>query len=179
MKILAFAGSNSASSINKKLVKHAASFFEKHSVEILDLNHYEMPIFSIDKAATSGIPQLALDFAQKIDQSSLLLISLSENNGSYSAAFKNIYDWISVIPYRKAFGNKLVFILSASTGSKGGITVLELAKNTMPHSGAIVIDTFSLPNFHENFNDQYGIVNKNFIVAFESKIKTIKTDFLK
>jgi hypothetical protein len=34
------------------------------SVEILDLNDYEMPIFSTDKEAASGIPTLATDFAE-------------------------------------------------------------------------------------------------------------------
>jgi chromate reductase len=98
VKILAFAGSNSISSINKKLITHTASFFENHLVEILDLNDYEMPVFSTDKIAKTGMPQLALDFAQKIDSRDLLLISLAEHNGSYSVAFKNIYDWISVLP---------------------------------------------------------------------------------
>jgi chromate reductase len=178
MKILAFAGSNSSSSINKKLVKHTASFFENHSVEILDLNDYEMPLFSVDKIAETGIPQLALDFAQKIDESNLLLISLAENNGAYSVAFKNIYDWISIVPDRKAFGEKPVFILATSPGPRGGATVLELAKKTFPYYGAKVIETFSLPSFYDNFNEDIGIINDNLIVEFESKIKTIKTDFL-
>jgi chromate reductase len=178
MKILAFAGSNSSSSINKKLVKHTASFFENHSVEILDLNDYEMPLFSVDKMAKTGIPQLALDFAQKIDESNLLLISLAENNGAYSVAFKNIYDWISIVPDRKAFGEKPVFILATSPGPRGGATVLELAKKTFPYYGAKVIETFSLPSFYDNFNEDIGIINDNLIVEFESKIKTIKTDFL-
>jgi chromate reductase len=178
MKILAFAGSNSSSSINKKLVKHTASFFENHSVEILDLNDFEMPLFSVDKMAKTGIPQLALDFAQKIDESNLLLISLAENNGAYSVAFKNIYDWISIVPDRKAFGEKPVFILATSPGPRGGATVLELAKNTFPYYGAKVIETFSLPSFYDNFNEDIGIINDNLIIEFESKIKTIKTDFL-
>jgi hypothetical protein len=29
---------------------------------VLDLNDYEMPIYSMDKEAESGIPQLATDF---------------------------------------------------------------------------------------------------------------------
>ena len=177
MKILAFAGSSSSASINKKLVTHTASFFD--SVEILDLNDYEMPLFSVDKITQTGIPQLALDFAKKIDENDFLLISLAENNGTYSTAFKNIYDWISVIPNRKAFGDKPVFVLATSPGPRGGANVLELAKNTLPHYGAKVIETFSLPNFYDNFNDENGITNDNFIVEFESKIKTIKTGFSK
>ena len=66
MKIVAFAGSNSSASINKKLVTFATTFFTEHSVEILDLNDYEMPLFNVDKLAKNGLPQLALDFAKKM-----------------------------------------------------------------------------------------------------------------
>lgn len=179
MKILAFAGSNSSASINKKLVTHTASFFQNHTVEILDLNDYEMPLFSVDKIAKTGMPQLALDFAKKIDESDFLLISLAENNGAYTTAFKNIYDWISVIPERKAFGDKPAFVLATSPGQRGGATVLELAKNTLPYYGANVIETFSLPSFFENFNEERGISNDSFIVEFKTKIESIKIDYFK
>lgn len=179
MKILAFAGSNSSASINKKLVTHASTFFENHSIEILDLNNYEMPLFGIDKIAEIGIPQLALDFAKKIDESDFLLISLAENNGAYSVAFKNIFDWISIIPERKAFwGDKPTFVMATSPGPRGGASVLNLAKTTLPHYGAKVVETFSLPSFYENFKAESGIVNVEFATELKTKIKKIKADFL-
>jgi NAD(P)H-dependent FMN reductase len=180
MKVVAFGGSNSAASINKKLATYTTSFFKEHSIEILDLNEYEMPLFSVDKLAKNGLPQLALDFAKKIDESDLLIISLAENNGAYTVAFKNIFDWISVIQGRKAFwGNKHTFIMATSPGSRGGASVLNLAKTTLPFYGANVIDTFSLPSFYENFNDEKGIVNAVHFTELQSKIEKIKTDFLK
>ncbi len=180
MKILAFAGSNSSASINKQLVSYATTFFTGHSVEILDLNDYEMPLFSVDKLAKNGLPQLATDFAKKIDESDLLLISLAENNGAYTVAFKNIFDWISVIQDRKAFwGNKPTFVMATSPGPRGGASVLNLAKTTLPYYGANVIDTFSLPSFYENFNDETGIANVEFETELKSKIEKIKSDYLK
>ena len=95
MKILAFGGSNSKDSINKQLAAFAAKQFEDAEVELLDLNDFEMPIFSIDREKQAGIPDLALNFAQKIDASDLLIISLAEHNSSYTVAFKNIFNWIS------------------------------------------------------------------------------------
>lgn len=179
MKVLAFAGSNSSASINKKLVTHATTFFAEHTVEILDLNDYEMPLFGVDKIPKIGIPQLALDFAKKIDESDLLLISLAENNGAYTVAFKNIYDWISVIPERKAFwGNKPTFVMATSPGPRGGASVLNLAKTTLPYYGAKVIDTFSLPSFYQNFNVESGIVNAEVATELQTKIEKIKADFL-
>ena len=178
MKILAFAGSNSSTSINKKLVTHASTFFDSHSIEILDLNDYEMPLFSVDKLAKNGLPQLALDLAKKIDESDLLLISLAENNGAYTTAFKNIFDYISVIPERKAFwGDKPTFIMATSPGLRGGASVLNLAKTTLPYYGAKVIETFSLPSFYQNFNEESGIVNAEFAAELQTKIEKVKVNF--
>ncbi len=180
MKILAFSGSNSSASINKKLVTYATTFFTEHAVEILDLNDYEMPLFSVDKLAKNGLPQLAFDFAKKIDESDLLIISLAENNGAYTVAFKNIFDYISVIPERKAFwGDKPTFVMATSPGPRGGASVLNLAKTTLPYYGANVIETFSLGSFYENFNAESGIINAEFATELNTKIEKIKTDFLK
>jgi len=44
-KIIAFGASSSKTSINKKLATYAAHLFEGATVEVLDLNDYEMPIF--------------------------------------------------------------------------------------------------------------------------------------
>lgn len=161
------------------MVTHAATFFDGHTVEILDLNDYEMPLFSVDRLAKNGMPQLALDFAAKIDESDFLLISLAENNGAYTAAFKNIFDYISTIPERKAFwGNKPTFIMATSPGPRGGASVLNLAKTTLPFYGAKVIETFSLPSFYQNFDVENGITNVQSADELQSKIEKAKQDFL-
>ena len=180
MKILAFAGSNSPASINKKLVTHVTTFFTEHSIEILDLNNYEMPMFSVDALAKKGLPQLAFDFAKKIDSCDVLFISLAENNGAYTVAFKNIYDWISVIPDRQAFwGAKPTFVMATSPGPRGGASVLNLAKTTLPYYGANVIETFSLPGFYANFNEETGITHAEYASDLQAKIEKVKTEFLK
>ncbi len=46
--ILVFAGSSSSKSINLQLAKFAASLAMNSSVEVLDLNDFEMPIYSSD-----------------------------------------------------------------------------------------------------------------------------------
>ena len=89
MKIIAFGGSPSKKSINKKLATYAARLFENREVEVLDLNDYEMPLFSVDKEAVIGQHPLAQAFLDKIATADFLVVSLAENNGNYSAAFKN------------------------------------------------------------------------------------------
>ena len=97
MKILAFGASNSKTSINKQFATYASNQIEKAEVILLDLNDFEMPIYSIDKEKENGIPDLAKEFKQYIKDCDGIIISFAEHNGAYTAAFKNIFDWISRI----------------------------------------------------------------------------------
>ena len=54
MKVLGFAASSSTKSINKMLVTYAVSLLTDTEVEILDLNDYELPLFSEDKEEELG-----------------------------------------------------------------------------------------------------------------------------
>lgn len=156
-KILAFGASSSQHSINKIFAAHTAGLFKEAQVEVIDLNDYEMPVFSVDKEA--HFPEQAKNFAQKIDQSDLIVISMAEHNGSYSAAFKNIFDWVSRIPERKVFADKKMLVLATSPGPRGGSSVLEAATKRFPFSGGVVAGSFSLPSFQQNFKDEIGITN--------------------
>jgi len=151
-KIIAFGASTSATSINKQLATYAASLFENCSTEILDLNDYELPLFSVDKEKNNGIPTLAHDFYNKLGTADLIIISFAEHNGSYSAAFKNTFDWISRIN-GKTFQEKPMLLLATSPGARGGSSVLEMANNRFPFQGGIVKGSYSLPNFTDNFTD--------------------------
>ena len=157
-KIIAFGASTSKNSINKQLATYAANQFKNASVEVLNLNDFEMPIYSVDKESETGIPQIAQDFYAKIGNSDLIIISFAEHNGSYSTAFKNIFDWSSRIN-GKTFQEKPMILLSTSLGPRGGSTVLEIAKNRFPFQGADLKGSFSLPNFNENFDAENGITN--------------------
>lgn len=158
-KILAFGASSSVNSINKQLAAYAANLFTNATVEILDLNDYEMPLFSVDKEIKTGIPPLAQNFFAKLGSADVIVISFAEHNGAYSAAFKNIFDWISRIN-SKTFQEKPTLLLSTSPGPRGGATVLEIAKNRFPFQGADVKGTFCLPSFDSNFDAEKGITNQ-------------------
>ena len=177
MKILAFAGSNSTVSINKKLVTFASTFFSDDEVEILDLNDFEMPIYKREIELASGTPQKALDFAAKIDECDLILLSTPENNGNFPAVFKNLMDWISRIKGRKIFGGKPMFLMATSDGGRGGASVLEIAEKRFPFDGAEVIEIFSLPKFSEYFNPEKGIVNEEKLEEFKEKVQKVKLKF--
>lgn len=159
-KILAFGASTSRQSINKKLAVYAAGLFNDATVEVIDLNDFAAPVFSVDIEA--NMPEAVLQFAKKIDDCDLIVMSLTEHNGNFSAAFKNIYDWVSRIPGRKKFFvSKKIFLLATSPGARGGSSVLEIAIKRFPFDGGEVLNSFSLPSFHQNFKDGEGITNQD------------------
>ena len=151
MKLVAFAASSSSKSINKKLATYAASFLDNAQVDILDLNDYELPLFSEDKEREIGKPELAKKFLEKLGGCDAIIVSFAEHNGSYSAAYKNLFDWCSRIN-PKVYQNKPMVLLSTSPGARGGAGVLSAAVNAMPHFDGIVKGRFSLPSFYDNFD---------------------------
>ena len=171
-KIIAFAGSSSKTSINKQLVTYAAKQFENASIEILDLNDYEMPVFSVDKEKENGIHKLATDFYAKMGSADLIVISFAEHNGNYSAAFKNVLDWTSRIN-AKTFQEKEMLLLATSPGARGGSSVLEIATKRFPFQGGVVKGSFSLPSFNENFDAEKGIINPEYKNQLIEIIKNI------
>ncbi len=155
MKILAFAASNSRHSINKQLVQYATSLMDGVEVEILDLNDYEMPIFSVDRENTEGIPDLAHQLFNKIGTADALIISYAEHNGSYTAAYKNIYDWMSRIDM-KVFQGKPMTLLATSPGPGGASNVLSAASTSAPYFGGELKSSLSVPKFFDNFDTSKG-----------------------
>ena len=156
-KIIAFGASSSKESINKKLATYTASLFNNAEVEILDLNDFEMPVYSVDKEE-NGFPKEAQAFLDKIREADLLVVSMAEHNGNYTATFKNTLDWTSRIN-GKVFQGKKMLLMSTSPGARGGKSVLDISKDRFPRHDADVLNTFSLPSFNDNFDEEKGIIN--------------------
>ena len=167
--ILAFGASNSKQSINKKLAKFAADQVADAAVQFLDLNDFEMPIYSIDRQNESGIPELAHQFKEHIKQADGIIISFAEHNGAYSTAFKNIFDWISRIE-KDVWANKPMLLLATSPGARGGKTVLEIALNKFRFMNQNTIASFSLPSFRQNFTVGDGITDPELLQAFREQL---------
>ena len=169
-QIVAFGASSSKKSINKDLASYAASVIEDANVLILDLNDFEMPIYSIDYENDHGIPQKAFKFKEKLKTADGIIISFAEHNSVYTAAFKNIFDWISRIE-KVVWFNKPMFLLSTSDGDRGAKTVLQIAYNRMSFGNPHKIPTFSLPNFKKNFDKNNGIIDIDLNDEFQNALK--------
>lgn len=158
MKILAIGASNSANSINRALATYAASLVADAEVEVLDINDYEMPIFSPEREDMLGHPAEAMAFFDKIGSADALVISYAEHNGTYSAAWKNLFDWTSRID-GKVFQGKPAVYLSTSPGGRGGASVMKQALESAERFNAKVVASLSVPKFGENFDRNSGRLN--------------------
>jgi len=150
--IIAFGASNSKTSINKQLATYASSLLKDTEVEVLDLNDFDVPTYSVDLEGKSGIPDNAQHLLNKIMASDGLIISLAEHNGAYTAIFKSLFDWMSRIDV-KLFKQKPMLLMSTSPGARGGQSVFEIAENRFPIHDANIVAKFSLPSFNDNFKE--------------------------
>lgn len=160
MKILAFGASTSSGSINRQLAHHAAGLVEGAEVTRLDLRDFELPIYSEDLQEAEGIPADAVRFYGLIKSHDAVVVSLAEHNGSYTAAFKNLYDWTSRHEV-EVWAGKPMILLSTSPGGRGGASVMAAAVEKFPRMGADLRGSFSLPSFHENFDGEKGVTDED------------------
>lgn len=168
MKIIAFAASSSTQSINNKLVTQATELAKTKQdgveVEIIDINDYEMPLFSLDREAELGTPGLAQAFYDKMSEADAIIISFAEHNASYTAAYKNLFDWVSRIDV-KVYQNKPSVLLATSPGPGGAQNVLKTAVASAPFFGLDLKADLSIPSYFDNFDAEKGVLTNEDLLA--------------
>lgn len=174
MKVLAFAASTSSQSINQQLATHAANLLQQNAqdieIELIDLNDFEMPIYSSDRENENGIPEQAHAFRNKIGEADAVIISFAEHNGSYTAAYKNTFDWTSRIDM-KVYQDKPAVLLATSPGPGGAQNVLGAAVGSAPYFGLDVKGSLSVPSFFDNFDAEKGeLKNKELAQALTEQL---------
>ncbi|MCB0456192.1 MAG: NAD(P)H-dependent oxidoreductase [Flavobacteriaceae bacterium] len=167
-KILAFAGSNSSTSINHELLLCASRKITRHHVKVVHLTNYPLPMFGEDLEREVGYSETLKSLLEVFGGANALLISVNEHNGTVSAYFKNVLDWLSRIDYTFLEGKK-VFLMSTSNGKRGAMGAQEYTASVLPRFGASEILRFTLPSFSENFKE--GVITHSELnEALESKI---------
>ncbi len=166
-KILAFAGSTRQGSVNKKLLRIAATGAEKAGaqVTVIDLINYPMPLFDADLQQEQGIPEQALAFKQLLIEHDGFLIASPEYNSAFSPLLKNVLDWASRAeskdePPLLAFKNKAVSIMSASPGALGGLRGLVFLRMLLANLGLIVLpEQQCIAKAYQAFSEQGNLVD--------------------
>ena len=168
MKVLAIPATNSRNGINRQLLEYAKRLLEgglvaNADVVILDINDHEMPIFSTERHQSLGIPEPARRLYDAIGSVDAVIISFAEHNGSYTAAWKNLYDWTSRID-TKVYQSKPTVMLSTSPGAGGAANVLAMATKSAPYFGADLKASMSVPSFFDNFDVESGRLSDGALV---------------
>jgi len=159
-RVLAFAGSTRAGSLNKKLVRVAAHAAERAGAQVtlIDLADYPLPIFDEDLEAEQGLPEHAIALKDLFKAHDALLIACPEYNGSITPVLKNAIDWVTRPRQGEAplecFSGKVAAVMAASPGGLGGIRALPHVAAILRGIGVLVIPTtFALPGAHKAFDE--------------------------
>lgn len=175
VKILAFSGSGRRDSFNKKVVAVAAKGAQEAGaqVTIVNLENFDMPMFSEDLEAENGMHSGAQKFKELLMSHDGFLISNPEYNSSYSALFKNSIDWASrKIEGEKplqAYKGKIAGIMAASPGALGGMRVLVTTRMLLENLGVMV-----LPN-QKAVGGAFGLFDDNGNMTDEKTASALKS----
>jgi NAD(P)H-dependent FMN reductase len=173
-RILAFAGSLRAGSLNRKLVAIAAAGARAAGAEVteLELRDLPLPVFDQDLEAREGLPDNARELKSLMKSHSGFLIASPEYNSSLSAALKNAIDWASRPdgdePPLVCFRGKTAVIMSASPGGIGGLRGLVHLRSILGNIQVLVLpDQKTIPAAHEAFTDDGNLKDANQHKAIE------------
>lgn len=159
MKLLAFAASLRAGSLNRRLLRVAVSIARDHGAEVLeaDFHDFACPYFDGDHQDRLGIPEGANRLSEALQQADGLLLASPEYNFSLPGTLKNSIDWTSrirPIPFRGKTG----LLLAASNGPFGGIRGLWQLRIPLEGLGvAVYPDMYALPSGNEAFTAEGGL----------------------
>lgn len=151
MKIIAFSGSNSSTSINSQLIEATVKLGE--DIEVIDLRNYEPPMYGIDLENESGMPEVIQELVKKLQSADAFIIATPEHNRLMPAFFKNILDWLSRTGEKPFSGPTIVMSTSNGRAGAAGASAA-VSKLISAYLGADVIAEFNLPSFSRSFDSE-------------------------
>lgn len=152
-QILAMVGSNNKDSVNKKLVKYVAGFFEDAEIKMQNWEFFDAPVYDYQAEKKLGIPVDIQVLKNNLDEHQAVILAVTEHNLTVSSFLKNIIDWLSRADDQFLEGKKIL-LMSTSEDESGSINALEYMKKVLPTFGAEVVESFSLPKFSTNYDEE-------------------------
>jgi chromate reductase, NAD(P)H dehydrogenase (quinone) len=151
LKVLVFAASLRAESLNRKLAMLAARVAEEFgaSVDLASMREFDVPLYDGDLEAAGGAPAGAQELRRRLLDSDAFILSSPEYNGSMAGTIKNLIDWTS--RFRpQPFDGRHGLLISASPSLAGGNRGLWALRVPLEHLGARIFpDMFSLAMAHK------------------------------
>lgn len=176
MKLLLLAGSLRKESLNKKLLKLAASILTEQGIAIdfAGLAEFDVPLYNGDIQDAIGLPEGALKFIARMHAADGLIIASPEYNFSTPGVLKNLIDWVSrgqPMPWAR----QSILLMSASPSLVGGNRGLWHTRVPLEACGAIVYpDMFSLAAAHTAMAEDGQLVDQ----ALQQRFKENLTAFV-
>jgi chromate reductase len=153
LKVLVFAASLRAESLNRKLSVLAARIAEQNGaiVDLASMRDFDVPSYDGDVEAARGIPSGARELQRRLVDCDAFIISSPEYNASMPGVLKNLIDWAS--RFRpQPFDARHGLLLSASPSLAGGNRGLWALRMPLEHLGSRIFpDMFSLSMAHKAF----------------------------
>lgn len=146
-----------SASVREKRNSHRAALYLKKLIEnnqlaeviMLDLKEYDFPVFEERLKYLAKPSAKVMEFVEKLNQSSGVIIVTPEYNGGYPASLKNVVDLLYDEWVRKP-----VAITTCSAGSFGGTQVLLELQFTLWKIGALTVPAMlPVPQVQNTFNE--------------------------
>jgi len=173
-KILCFAGSARAASLNKRLARAAADAARAAgaTATFADLADYPMPLYDGDLEALEGPPEAARRLLTAIASHGGLFIASPEYNASIPPLLKNSLDWVSRIRDTgiadlptgiDVIKTRVIALGAASPGGTGGMRGLIAVRYTleMGHGALVLPDQVLVPRAAAAFSDDRTLSDKD------------------
>lgn len=113
--LLGISGSLRAGSVNRKIIREAARYYEDDFIEA----DIRFPLYDGDLEDSEGVPEAVQTLADQIRAADAVAISTPEYNKSLSGVLKNALDWVSRLK-GNPWKDKPVAIMSGADGRAGG-----------------------------------------------------------
>lgn len=172
VRVLVFAASLRADSINKRLASLAATVIERlgATVDFASMREFDGPSYDGDVEALGGLPDGAQTLRARLDSANAFVIVSPEYNASMPGVLKNAIDWVSRVK-PQPFNMRHGLLMSASPSMVGGNRGLWALRVPLEHLGArIYPDMFSLAQAHNGFADDGGLADERLQVRFDDTI---------
>lgn len=179
-KLLAFAGSARADSLNKQLIACVVKQAEQAGAEVtlIDLKDFPLPVYDGD-IEDEGMPENVRKLQGLLADHDGLLISTPEYNGAVPALVKNTLDWLSRERANgdsgiTLFRGKVVGIVSASPGALGGLRSLLLLRDQLAKLSMWVAPAqFALGKAHEAFDDSGALKDEAHVKQIKNVVQQV------
>jgi NAD(P)H-dependent FMN reductase len=142
VKLLAFAGSGRADSLNRKLLKLAVASARAQGAEVtvLELKADTLPLYDGDLEA-AGTPPKVIELKRLFAAHDGLLIASPEYNMFFTPLMKNTLDWLSrpaPVGVPEPFADKTAALFATSPGGFGGLRGLPFLRLLLSKLGVLV-----------------------------------------